>query len=152
MAEIEKNNPNPEQQEMDDISIAEQANKLLQKEREEKEKLKKELARAKLLSNGNPEEEKEVMSKEDCLKIIGDKNTCNYDYAVAVVNLVDRELEAGQPNPLGEHGQEIRDFFEEVIEDCDGDKTKFTSVYQAKLPADDPKIAVSYRARQNRRN
>lgn len=135
-----------QEEELSDIEIAELANKELRKKEEEIAKLKKDLARAKLLSKAE-EEEEEPLSREECLKRLSDTRTTNYDYAEAVIGLVDAELAEGKPNPLGKNGKEVYDFFKDVIEECDGDKTRFTSIYQARLGADDPSIAMAYKKR-----
>lgn len=135
-----------QEEELSDIEIAELANKELRKKEEEIAKLKKDLAKAKLLSKAE-EEEEEPLSREECLKRLSDTRTTNYDYAEAVIGLVDAELEEGKPNPLGKNGKEVYDFFKDVIEECDGDKTRFTSIYQARLGADDPSIAMAYKKR-----
>lgn len=135
-----------QEEELSELEIAELANKELRKKEEEIAKLKKDLARAKLLSQAE-EEEEEPLSREECLKRLSDARTTNYDYAEAVIGLVDAELAEGKPNPLGKNGKEVYDFFKDVIEECDGDKTRFTSIYQARLGADDPSIAMAYKKR-----
>ena len=135
-----------QEEDLSELEIAELANKELRKKEEEIAKLKKDLARAKLLSKAE-EEEEEPLSREECLKRLSDTRTTNYDYAEAVIGLVDAELAEGKPNPLGKNGKEVYDFFKDVIEECDGDKTRFTSIYQARLGADDPSIAMAYKKR-----
>lgn len=130
-----------------EIEIAELANKELRKKEEEIAKLKKELAKAKLYSEAEEGEEEETLSREECIKRISDNRTTNYDYAEAVVGLVDYELAKGNVNPLGKDGKAIYDFFKDVIEECDGDKSRFTSIYQARLGADDPSVAMAYKKR-----
>ena len=130
---------------MTDIEVGELAAKELQKRDTEIASLKKQLAIAKLYSKPEEGEEDAIMSKEDCLKVIGDSNTCNYDYANAVCELCDREAEAGKPNPLGENGKQVYDFFKNVIEECDGDKDLFTSIYNSRLAPDDPSVALAYK-------
>ena len=143
MAEIEEKE---QQDEMDDIELAELANKELRKKEEEIAKLKKDLAKAKLYSEAE-EEEEETLSREECVSRLSDVRTTNYDYAEAVVNLVDLELSAGHENPLGKNGQEIYDFLKNCIDECGDDKSRFTAVYQSKLGADDPTIALAYKNR-----
>ena len=130
---------------MTDIEVGELAAKELQKRDTEIASLKKQLAIAKLYSKPEEGEEDAIMSKEDCLKVIGDSNTCNYDYANAVCELCDREAETGKPNPLGENGKQVYDFFKNVIEECDGDKDLFTSIYNSRLAPDDPSVALAYK-------
>ena len=130
---------------MTDIEVGELAAKELQKRDTEIASLKKQLAIAKLYSKPEEGEEDAIMSKEYCLKVIGDSNTCNYDYANAVCELCDREAEAGKPNPLGENGKQVYDFFKNVIEECDGDKDLFTSIYNSRLAPDDPSVALAYK-------
>ena len=132
-------------EDMTDIEVGELAAKELKKRDDEIASLKKQLAIAKLYSNPKEDEEDVTMSKEDCLKVIGDSNTCNYDYANAVCELCDREAEAGRPNPLGEDGKQVYDFFKNVIEECDGDKDLFTSIYNSRLAPDEPSIALAYK-------
>lgn len=143
MAEIEEKE---QQDEMDDIELAELANKELRKKEEEIAKLKKDLAKAKLYSEAT-EEEEETLSREECIARLSDCHTTNYDYAEAVINLVDLELAAKHENPLGKNGQEVYDFFKDCIEECGDDKSRFTAVYQSKLGADDAKIALAYKNR-----
>lgn len=99
-----------QEEELSELEIAELANKELRKKEEEIAKLKKDLARAKLLSQAE-EEEEEPLSREECLKRLSDARTTNYDYAEAVIGLVDAELAEGKPNPLGKNGKEVYDFF-----------------------------------------
>ena len=134
-------------EELTDIEIGELANKEIRKRDSEIAQLKKELAKAKLYTVAT-EEKEAVMTKEDCLKVIGDNHTTNYDYANAVVELCDREAELGNPNPLGPDGEKIKKFFADVIEECDGDKSLFPSIYQARLGADEPAIAMAYKKRK----
>lgn len=135
------------EEELSDEEIAELASKELQKKDKEIAKLKKDLAKAKLLSTAEDEEE-EPLSREECIKRISDTRTTNYDYAEAVIGLVDDELSKGNPNPLGKNGKEVYDFFKDVIEECDGDKSRFTSIYQSRLGADDKSVAMAYNKRK----
>lgn len=50
------------------------------------------------------------------------------------------EVENGRPNPLGKDGGKVCDFFEDVIDECAEDKSRFISIYQAKIGADDKKL------------
>ena len=138
MSDIEemKNNANNEQELEDDVEIAELARQELDKRDKEIKKLKKELAQSKLLREPQ-EEQMQVRTKEECLDVILNSSACNYDYAVAVCDLVDIERGAGRPNPLGKDGDKVYDFFDECIASCNGDKTKFPSVYQSKIGNDD---------------
>lgn len=145
MAEENKKS-NEGQEELSDIEIAELANKKLKEKDAEIAQLKKDLAKEKLLSNA-PEDDDELMSKEECIKVITDSRTSNYDYAVAVLDLVDNELSDGKPNPLGKNGEDVYNFLKDTVEECDGDKSRFTSIYQAKLGADDPSVAMAFRKR-----
>ena len=112
MAEVEKDQ---QQEEMDDIELAELANKELRKKDEEIAKLKKDLAKAKLLSEAEDEEE-EPLSREECLNRLSNGRTTNYDYVEAVVNLVDLERAKGKQNPLGKNGEEVYKLFKECID------------------------------------
>ena len=146
--EVEVEVEEGQEQVLDDDEIAVLAAKKLREKDDEIKKLKRDLAKEKLLST--PQEEvAEIRSKEELLKVITDPNVSNYDYAQAVVELHESEIENGNQSPLGRNGQEVSDFFKEVIEDCDGDKSRFPAVYQAKLGADDPKVAMAYKARKH---
>lgn len=136
------------EEDLTDEEIAVLANKEIRKKDDEISRLKKDLAKAKLLSQAEDEEE-EPLSREECLKRLSDNRTTNYEYAEAVIGLVDNELSNGNPNPLGKNGKEVYDFFKSVIEECDGDKTRFTSIYQARLGADDKSVAMAYNKRKN---
>lgn len=134
--------------EMTDEEIAELANKEINARDVEIAKLQKQLNIAKLYSKA-PEEDAEVsMSKKECLDVISNPYSINYDYAVAVCRLVDIELAEGNPNPLGQDGEEVYNFFKDVIEECDGDKDRFTALYQLKLAPDDAQTAAAYKRRQ----
>lgn len=143
----EENKVIEEQKELDDLELAEIANKELRDREKQIASLKKELAKAKLLSTAE-EEETEALSKEECLKRISDSGTTNYDYAEAVVNLVEAELADGKPNPLGTNGEAVYNFFKDVLDECDGNKSIFTSIYQSKLAPDDKSIAMAYNKRK----
>lgn len=145
MAE-ENKKPNEGQEELSDIEIAELANKKLKEKDAEIAQLKKDLAKEKLLSTA-PEDDDELMSKEDCINEMNDIRTSNYDFAVAALDLVDNELSDGKPNPLGKNGEAIYNFLKDTIEECDGDKSRFTSIYQARLGPDDPSVAMAFRKR-----
>lgn len=141
-----ENEKQENQEQLSDVEIAELANKELRKRDDEIAKLTKELAKAKLLSTAE-EDEVEPLSREECLKRLSDNRITNYDYAEAVINLVDLEVAEGKPNPLGKNGEEVYNFFKDVIEECGDDKSRFTSIYQARLGADDPSIAMAYKKR-----
>lgn len=128
---------------MDDMDVAEAANREIRQRDEEIKELKRKLAISKLYST--KEEEPEILpSKEEVLKTIMNERALNYDYAVAVTQLVDIETEAGRPNPLGkQHGDEVYQFFKDCIEDCEGDKSRFTAVYQAKIGPDAPATKIT---------
>lgn len=143
---MSEENKNENEEQLTDEEIAELANKEIKKKNEEIASLKKELAKAKLYSEAE-EEEEAPMTREECIKVLSSDRTTNYDYAEAVVNLVDIELSEGKPNPLGKNGKEVQQFFKDVIEECDGDKSRFTSIYQARLGADDPSVAMAYKKR-----
>lgn len=144
-------NENVEQEEeLTEMELAELANKKLREKDEEIKKLTKELAKQKLLSSGE-EEEEELISREECIKRISSSNTCNYDYAEAVIALVDHEVNAGNPNPLGKDGEEVYEFFKEVLEACDGDKSRFTSIYQAKIGDDPKEVAMAWKKRNQQK-
>lgn len=133
--------------EMTDEEIAELANKEIRARDEEIAKLKKALNKAKLYSQA-PEEEEVSLTKKECLEVISNPHSLNYDYAEAVCRLVDIELADGNPNPLGQDGEDVYKFFKDVIDECDGDKDRFTALYQLKLAPDDAQIAAAYKRRQ----
>lgn len=144
--------PNEEQnneQELNDIEIAELANKELKARDAEIEKLKRDLAKAKLYQQAT-DEEPELMSKEECVKAISNPSISNYDYAKAVCDLVDNCKANGEANPLGEDGDEVYEFLREVIDNCGGDKSRFPSIYQSMIGADDTKVAAAYNKRFNK--
>lgn len=132
--------------ELTEIEIAELANKEIQKKDEEITKLKKELAVSKLYSKAE-EEEEVLLTREECIKRISDNHTTNYDYAEAVVNLVEIEEAEGRVNPLGKNGKQVYEFFKDVLEECGDDKSRFVSVYQTKLGPDDTQVAMAYKNR-----
>lgn len=144
MAENEKQTP---EEELEEVEIAELANKEIRNKDAEIAKLKKDLAKAKLYSTAE-EEEEEPLTREECVKRLSDSRTTNYDYAEAVVGIVDLELSEGRPNPLGKNGEEVYNFFKDVLEECGDDKSRFTSIYQARLGADDPSTAMAYKKRK----
>lgn len=136
-----------EAKKLSDIEIAELANKALKEKDAELNATRRELAKAKLYSTAD-DEEVELPSKEDCIKIIGDSRTENYDYAQAVCDLVDIELSEGRPNPLGKNGDEVYNFFKDVIEECGDDKSRFVSIYQSRIGNDPSEIAMAYNKRK----
>lgn len=136
-----------QEEELTDIEIAELANKEIKQRDAEIAKLTKDLAKVKLLSVAEDEEE-EPISREECIKRLSDSNTTNYDYAEAVCGLVDAELSEGKANPLGKNGKVVYDFFKECLEECGDDKSRFTSIYQAKIGSDDAKVAAAYKRRK----
>lgn len=148
MAEVKTEQPETKvDDELTDEEIAELANRKLKEKDAEIKTLRTELNKLKLLSTAE-EEEEEPLSREECIKRISDSNICNYDYAEAVIGLVDAETNDGRPNPLGPNGEAVYDFFKSVIEACDGDKSKFTTLYQTMIGADEPLTA----AKRNKRN
>lgn len=153
MATVEDENVNTNGEgnppDVTDEEIAVIANKELRKKDKEIAQLKKEINQLKLLSTAEESEEPEL-SREDCIKILNDSHTCNYDYAKAVVALSKLETSEGRPNPLGEEGNEVCDFFEGIIKACDGDKSKFVSLYQANIGPDDPKVSAKSVGRKNK--
>jgi len=130
-----------------DIEIAELANQELRKKDVELAKLRKDLAQAKLFSVVG-DEEPEILTREECIKQLGNNRITNYDYAETVCNLVDIEKSEGKPNPLGKNGEEVYKFFKDVIEECGDDKSRFPSIYQARLGNDDTQTAMAYKNRK----
>ena len=147
MADENKEKDINEEQEMDDMELAELANKELNKKEDEIRQLKQQLAKAKLFSRAENEDDSNQMTREECIKVISDSRTTNYDYAKAVCNLVDIEVANGRENPLGSNGKLVYDFFKDCIEECGDDKGRFTSIYQSRIGNDDPKTAFAYRKR-----
>ena len=117
------------------------------KENQFQSNLKKELEKSKLYSTVD-EEPSASMTREECIERINDCNCSNYDYVEAVCNLTEIELAEGKPNPLGEDGEKVYNFFKECLDECGDDKSRFTSVYQSRIGADDPKVVMS---RKNRK-
>lgn len=146
MAE-EKLEQQQQQQEQTDIEIAELANKEIRARDAEISKLKKELAQQKLYSIAN-EEEDTPKTAEDCLAVISDSNSCSYDIMGNFCDLRDIQVAEGKPDPFGSEGAQVTKFLRDVIEECDGDKSRFHSIYQARLGADDPSIAMAYNKRK----
>lgn len=142
----EKETPVTEE-EVNDVELAELANKEIRARDVEIAKLKKELAKSKLYSTAE-EDTDEPMSREECINIISDPHSSNYDYAVGVVGLVEAELAAGRPNPLGADGDAVYNFFKDVIEECGDDKSRFCSIYQARLGADSATTTAAYKKRK----
>lgn len=132
---------------LSDLDIAELANKELKRKELEIAKLKKELAQAKLYSVAEDEEPK-VLTREECIKQLGNNRITNYDYAETVCNLVDIEKADGKSNPLGKNGEEVYKFFKDVIEECGDDKSRFPSIYQARLGNDPTQTAMAYKNRK----
>lgn len=131
---------------LSDLEIAELANAELRKKDAELAKVRKELAQAKLYSIAE-EEETESLSREECIKRLGNNRITNYDYAKAVIALVDIEKEDGKPNPLGKNGEEVYTFLKDVLDECGDDKSRFTSIYQSLIGNDDAQIAMAYSKR-----
>lgn len=146
MAE-EKLEQQQQQQEQTDIEIAELANKEIRARDAEISKLKKELAQQKLYSTAS-EEEDTPKTAEDCLAVISDSNSCSYDIMENFCDLRDIQVAEGKPDPFGSEGAQVTKFLRDVIEECDGDKSRFHSIYQARLGADDPSIAMAYNKRK----
>lgn len=131
-----------------DEEIAEIANKEIRARDEKIAQLQKQLNIAKLYSQVSEDDEEVSLTKKECLEIISNPHSLNYDYVEAVCRLVDIELAEGNPNPLGEDGEDVYNFFKDVIDECDGDKDRFTALYQLKLAPDDAQIAAAYKKRQ----
>ena len=74
--ELKKQKEEEEANKLSEIEIAELANKELKKKEQEIADLKKQLAKEKLYSQAE-EEEREIPTREDCLKVIGSNKTNN---------------------------------------------------------------------------
>lgn len=133
-------------EELEDIEIAELANKQLKEKDKEIAKLKKDLAKQKLLSNAE-EEEEELMSREDCTKTLLGNTSTSYDIFCAAIGLYENEEKEGVPHSFGPDAERVYEFMKECVEDCDGDKNRFHAVYQSKIGPDDASIAMAYRNR-----
>lgn len=130
---------------INEFDLAKEANKALNEKDKRILELQKQLAKERLYSKAPVEEKKEVsMSDADCLKIINTPNISNYDYASAVLNLHNNALREGKKSPLGEKGVEVAKLFSDVIEKCDGDKSKFMLNYQLMIGDDELEAEVAY--------
>ena len=151
MADEEKKKP---EEELNDLELAELANKEIKKRDEEIAKLKKDLAKAKLYSEATEEEEELLSSKEYRTKI-ADNNNTNYDVAYNSVKLCEALKAEGDIDPynsvfrLEEDSEDVYTFLKSCVDACEGDKSQFTAIYQSALAPDDAKIAAAYRKRQN---
>lgn len=146
MAQDEKQQQVQQQQdqEQSDMTIAEEAAKIIAEKDKRIRELETEAARSKLYRTVDDEEEP-VPTREDYLKVLSAGDTTNYDYAEAVIGLREIELSEGKPDPLGEDGAEVAAFLQSVIEDCNGDKTAFPALYGARLGQDLPADAAAYK-------
>lgn len=142
---------NEEKVDISDDEIAVLANKEIRKRDNEINELKKELAKLKLYSDAEENQESDDLSIEQYKKILSDGNASNYDIALAVTKIARHEVENGRSNPLGKDGGKVCDFFDDVIDECAGDKSRFISIYQAKIGADDKKTAMAYNKRKQER-
>lgn len=136
--------------ELSDIEVADLANKEIRKRDDEIASLKKQLAIAKLYSEADEGSDKEPMSLEDCIKTINNPRSYSYDIFNAVCEDCDRVTEQGGAHPLGPDGEQIVTFFRNVLDECDGDKSRFHSVYQSMIGPDEPSVALAYRKNKMR--
>ena len=136
-----------EEEQLTDIDIAEQANKLLKGKDKEIADLKKQLAQMKLLQQTDDSEEEERMTEEECMAVILNPNASDYDIVDACAKLAGISEERGD-KIFGPHQEEIKEFFEDVIESCNGDKSRFNSVYQSLIGADPKEIAAGFPKRR----
>lgn len=143
----EENKTNEQEQELTDIEIAELANKELKNKEAEIAKLKKELAKQKLYSKYDEEEDTPKLTKEENWKIVNNPNVHDYDRMEALCNLSDIEIEEKGVSSFGPQAKEITEFIRSCLEDCNGDKSKFYSIYQARIGNDPPEIALAYSKR-----
>ena len=116
---------NGETVDISDDEIAVLANKEIRKRDNEIIELKKELAKLKLYSDAEENQKSDELSIEQYKKILSDGNASNYDIALAVTK--------------------------DVIDECAEDKSRFISIYQAKIGADDKKTAMAYNKRKQER-
>lgn len=137
------------EEELNDLEIAELANKEIRSRDEEIVKLKKDLAKLKLLSKGEEEDNEEVvLSRDEIINNLNNEGICSYDYWVNVLQLCDIAASENKPHPLGSEGENVYNFIKDVLEECDGDKTRFHSIYQARLAPDDKSVAMAYNKRK----
>lgn len=129
---------------LSEVEIAELANKELKRKDEEISKLKKELAVSKLYSTAEDDGAPVRMSEEECLKIINNPNSNNYDYANAVIDLYEAQAKDGEEDIWGEGTKTVVDFLRQTVEACNGNKEAFDSVYQSKLLPDDKEVTMIY--------
>lgn len=129
--------------EMNDDELAVLANKEIRKRDDEIRKLKLELNKAKLLSTAEEEKESDV-TIDDCRKAIFDSHINAYDYASAVVSLIELEEADGKENPYGKDTDDLKQLFKNVIDACEGDKSKFIPLYQASVAPDDKQVSAAY--------
>ena len=140
-----------EEQELTDVELAELANKELRKRDEEIAKLKKELAVSKLYSKGTEEDETEpVKTREENYKILTDPNVYDYDRIEALCNLSDIQIAETGHSAFGENAEEVTKFLRDCLDACDGDKSKFISVYQSRISADPPEVAFAWNKRNKK--
>lgn len=146
MAQKEVTQQQEQQQEnpQTEMTIAEEAAKIIAEKDKKIRQLETEAARNRLYRTVDNEEEP-VPTREDYLKTLGASDTTNYDYAVATIGLRELELAEGRPDPLGEDGEDVAAFLKNVIEDCNGDKTAFPALYVARLGQDLPADAAAYK-------
>lgn len=135
-----------------DVEIAELANKELKQKEQEIAKLRKELAVSKLYSTTDEDSTSIRMSEEECLKVINNPNSCNYDYANAVIDLYDIQAKEGDEDIWGEGTKIVVDYLRQTVEGCNGNKEAFDSVYQSKLLPDDKEVAMAYQRWKNNIN
>ena len=146
MAQEEKQQQQQQQQDQQqsDMTIAEEAAKIIAEKDKRIRELETEAARSKLYRTVDDEEEP-APTREDYLKVLSASDTTNYDYAEAVIGLRGLELSEGRPDPLGEDGEDVAAFLQSIIEDCNGDKTAFPALYGARLGQDLPADAAAYK-------
>ena len=148
--EPKNENVETQEQELTDIEVAELANRKLKEKDKEIEKLKKDLAREKLLSGGSEEQEEEKVSLEDALKVIDSDSSCNYDIGKAFCDACDALVEKGREEEIDDCQRATYNFMKEVLEEVGDDKSRFTAVYQALLPNDEKSVSMAYRARNKK--
>lgn len=141
----------PEENDVDnleDIDIAEQANKIIKDKDKEIYGLKKQIAQMKLLQDA-PEtvELPKERSAEEAMKDIYNEHSSNYDIMKGVLDVIKANEREGKGNSdIGtpEEVEKFVNFLEEVFEACDGDKSSFNAYYQAMLSEDEPKDRQAY--------
>ncbi len=126
----------------DDITIAEEANAEIQKWKKKAEDAEKELAREKLYKRVDTPEQPEF-DENKAWENFFNPNSCSYDIFKNALDIYDNNKAKGVEDS-DEYTPEVMEFVRDVLSSCEGDKTKFHSVYQAKLGKDTREAELAY--------